>query len=374
MDNPQKETGQKRKEGVSKDPGMVLSLAELSTALGAQLISFQETPDPIHGACSSVCIDSRQVVPGALFVALAGTVQDGHRYVGAAFAAGAKAAMVARSRLDDPALDLTHQTREARGLLLVVEDTLGGLQQAAAWYLAQFPHVLRIGITGSSGKTTTKEIAAAIIGREQPVVMNQGNLNSETGLPLSVFTVRPHHRVGIFEMGMNRTGEIGELARILKPHIALITNIGSAHIGILGSKQVIAQEKKGIFSAFSGNERALIPEDDPYRDFLAAGIKGEVCFYGPQLFRELADLQDRGLEGIDLRWEGMPVHCQLSGKHNIRNLLAALAIAREVPVQSKAIRGGLESVQALFGRSEILRGPVTVIRDCYNAKTRPSAA
>jgi UDP-N-acetylmuramoyl-tripeptide--D-alanyl-D-alanine ligase len=275
--------------------------------------------------------------------------------------------MVARSRIEDPALEIVQRAQEAQGVLLVVEDTLGGLQQAAAYYLAQFPRLLRIGITGSSGKTTTKEIAAAIIGRERSVVMNQGNLNSETGLPLSVFKVRPHHQVGIFEMGMNRPGEIGELAQVLKPHIALITNIGSAHIGILGSKQAIAQEKKRIFSAFSGNERALIPEDDPHRDFLAAGIKGTVCFYGPQVFRELADLHDRGLEGIDLRWEDMPVHCPLSGKHNIRNLLAALAIAQEVPVSSQAIRGGLESVQALFGRSEILRGPVTVIRDCYNA-------
>ncbi|MDR2798338.1 MAG: UDP-N-acetylmuramoyl-tripeptide--D-alanyl-D-alanine ligase [Treponema sp.] len=361
MDNPQKETG------TSKDPGIVMYWADLSKALGAQRISFQETSDPIHAVCSSVCIDSRQVVPGALFVALIGTVQDGHRYVGAAFAAGAMAAMVARSRFEDPALDLVHQTQKAQGLLLVVEDTLRGLQQAAACYLAQFPNLLRIGITGSSGKTTTKEIAGAIIGREQSVVMNQGNLNSETGLPLSVFKVRSHHQVGIFEMGMNRAGEIGELAQVLKPHIALITNIGSAHIGLLGSKQAIAQEKKGIFSAFSGNERALIPEDDPYRDFLAEGIKGTVCFYGPQLFSELTDLHDRGLEGIDLRWEDMPVHCHLSGKHNIRNLLAALTIAREAKVSSKAIQRGLESVQPLFGRSEILRGPVTVIRDCYNA-------
>jgi UDP-N-acetylmuramoyl-tripeptide--D-alanyl-D-alanine ligase len=371
MDNPHKEigqiTGQIKEDHASRDPGMQMDFADLSKALGAQLISFQGASSLINTVCSSVCIDSRQVVPGACFVAMVGTIQDGHRYVGAAFDAGAIAAMVARSRLEDPVLDLVYQAREARGVLLVVEDTLRGLQQAAAYYLAQFPGLLRIGITGSSGKTTTKEITASIISKEQPVLKNQGNLNSETGLPLSVFMVRPHHRVGIFEMGMNRVGEIGELAQILKPHLALITNIGSAHIGILGSKQAIAQEKKGIFSAFSGNEQALIPEDDPYRDFLAEGTKGSVCFYGPKSFEELEDLYDRGLEGIDLKWEGMPVHCRLSGKHNIRNLLAALAIAREVPVSSKAIREGLEAVQPLFGRSEILRGSVTVIRDCYNA-------
>ncbi|MDR2392645.1 MAG: UDP-N-acetylmuramoyl-tripeptide--D-alanyl-D-alanine ligase [Treponema sp.] len=367
MDNAQKETVQANEQSVLQDPEMEMNCVDLSKVLGAQLISFQGPSGPIHVVCSSVCIDSRQVVPGALFVALVGTVQDGHRYVGSAFESGARAAMVARSRWEDPASDLVHQAREAQGLLLVVEDTLRGLQQAAAYYLARFPGLLRIGITGSSGKTTTKEIVAAILGQEQSVVMNQGNLNSETGLPLSVFKVRPYHQVGIFEMGMNRAGEIGELAQVLKPHIALITNIGSAHIGILGSKQAIAQEKKGIFSAFSGTERALIPEEDPYRNFLAEGIKGTICFYGPQSFRALADLHDRGLEGIDLRWDNKPVHCQLIGKHNIRNLLAALAIAREVPVSTKAIWEGLESVQPLFGRSEILRGPVTVIRDCYNA-------
>ncbi|MDR1302591.1 MAG: UDP-N-acetylmuramoyl-tripeptide--D-alanyl-D-alanine ligase [Treponema sp.] len=369
MDNPQQETGQiaQIEEHTSRDPGMQMDFADVAKALGARLMSFQGDSSSINTVCSSVCIDSRQVVPGAFFVALVGTIQDGHRYVGAAFTAGAIAAMVARSRVEDPALDLVYQAREARGLLLVVEDTLRGLQQAATYYLAQFPGLLRIGITGSSGKSTTKEITASIIGKEHSVLMNQGNLNSETGLPLSVFMVRPHHRVGIFEMGMNRVGEIGELAQVLKPHIALITNIGSAHIGILGSKQAIAQEKKGIFSAFSGNEQALIPGDDPYRDFLAEGIKGRVCFYGPQSFAELTDLHDRGLEGIDLKWEGMPVHCRLSGKHNIRNLVSALAIVRGVPVSAKAIREGLESVQPLFGRSEILRGSVTVIQDCYNA-------
>ncbi|MDR2634008.1 MAG: UDP-N-acetylmuramoyl-tripeptide--D-alanyl-D-alanine ligase [Treponema sp.] len=360
-DNPQKETD------ASKYLGMEMNCVDLSKALGAQLISFQGSSSLIQAVCSSVCIDSRQVVPGALFVALVGTVQDGHWYVGAAFRAGAKVAMVARARFEYPALDLVRQTKDAQGLLLVVEDTLRGLQQAAAYYLAQFPRLLRIGITGSSGKTTTKEIAAAILGQEQSVVMNQDNLNSETGLPLSVFKVRSHHQVGIFEMGMNRAGEIGELAQVLKPHIALITNIGSAHIGILGSKQAIAQEKKAIFSTFSGTEKALIPADEPYRAFLAEGIRGRICFYGPESFRALGDIHDRGIEGIDLKWEDIPVHCQLSGKHNIRNLLAALAIAQEVSVSSEAIRGGLESVQPLFGRSEILRGPVTVIRDCYNA-------
>jgi UDP-N-acetylmuramoyl-tripeptide--D-alanyl-D-alanine ligase len=307
------------------------------------------------------------VIPGTLFVALKGAVQDGHRYVEAAFKAGAAAALVARSCFEDPAYALAEAARRAGGILLVVENTLKGLQDAAGAYLDRFPQLLRIGITGSSGKTTTKEIAAAMIGRERAVVSNPGNLNSETGLPLAVFGVRSDHAVGIFEMGMNRKGEIDELAALLKPHIALITNIGSAHIGILGSKEAIAREKKGIFSSFTGTETALIPEDEAYRDFLAADIRGKVRFYGPRAFKELGEVRERGLEGADIIWEGAAARFGLPGAYNLKNALAAAAIAREIPVSAAAIREGLAGVKPLFGRSEILKGALTVIRDCYNA-------
>ncbi|MDR3334820.1 MAG: UDP-N-acetylmuramoyl-tripeptide--D-alanyl-D-alanine ligase [Treponema sp.] len=342
--------------------------ADLSSALDAQFISFYEAAQGDPG-CSSVSIDSRTVLPGALFVALTGTVQDGHRYVEAAFKAGAVMAMVARSRLEEPSWGLVDVARAYHGVLLVVQDTLRGLQDAARIYLEKFPRLLRIGITGSSGKTTTKELAAAIIGMEKAVVANPGNLNSETGLPLSAFMVRTDHEVGIFELGMNRRGEIGELARILKPHIALITNIGSAHIGILGSKQAIAAEKKAIFSEFSGTETALIPTDErEYGDFLAQGVKGRVLFYGP------ATIPGAGLAGPEILWDSVPVRFGLPGNHNLWNALAAIAIAQEVPVSSAAIQGGLESVSGLFGRSEILRGPVTVVRDCYNANPESTMA
>ncbi|MDR3172028.1 MAG: UDP-N-acetylmuramoyl-tripeptide--D-alanyl-D-alanine ligase [Treponema sp.] len=354
-------------EKMVPDRTLLMKGADLSSALDAQLISFYEAAQGDPG-CSSVSIDSRTVLPGALFVALTGTVQDGHRYVEAAFKAGAVMAMVARSRLEEPSWGLVDVAMTYHGVLLVVKDTLRGLQDAARIYLEKFPRLLRIGITGSSGKTTTKELAAAIIGTEKAVVANPGNLNSETGLPLSVFMVRADHEVGIFELGMNRKGEIGELARILKPHIALITNIGSAHIGILGSKQAIAAEKKAIFSEFSGTETALIPTDErEYRAFLAQGVRGKVLFYGPTI-------PGASLAGPEILWEGVPVRFGLPGKHNLWNALAAIAIAQEVPVSSAAIRGGLESVSGLFGRSEILHGPVTVVRDCYNANPESTMA
>jgi UDP-N-acetylmuramoyl-tripeptide--D-alanyl-D-alanine ligase len=209
-----------------------------------------------------------------------------------------------------------------------------------------------------------------MIGGEKDTVYNPGNLNSETGLPLSVFEVRSWHEVGVFELGMTRRGEIGELARVLKPCVALITNIGSAHIGLIGSKAGIAEEKKNIFAGFRGDETALIPEDDEYRDFLAQGLQGKVCFYGMD---GVALSRDLGLKGSEITWAGETVRFALPGKHNVRNALAAAAIAREVPVSDRAIREGLASVKALFGRSEIIEGRVTVIRDCYNANPESSA-
>ncbi|GHU94817.1 UDP-N-acetylmuramoyl-tripeptide--D-alanyl-D-alanine ligase [Spirochaetia bacterium] len=327
---------------------------------------------------SSVSIDSRRVKPGALFIALAGFVQDGHRYVEAAFKAGAVCALADESKLEDKGLHLAETAAQYGAELIAVKDTLRGLQDAACAYLEQFPNLIKIGITGSAGKTTTKEIAAAMIGREKSVVMNQGNLNSETGLPLSVFEVRPQHEVGIFELGMNRRGEIGELARVLKPCIALITNIGSAHIGILGSKGAIAEEKKNIFAEFSGTEIALIPSDDEYREFLAEDVKGTVRFYGTGAgvsggMTDLESVRDLGLEGSEIIWAGEKVRFSLPGKHMLRNAIAAAAIAREVPVSNRAIREGLTSVKPLFGRGEILEGPVTVIQDCYNANPESTA-
>jgi UDP-N-acetylmuramoyl-tripeptide--D-alanyl-D-alanine ligase len=354
---------------------ILMSFEALHKALGGRFLDFRSsTAKEYFRGFSSVHIDSREIVPGGLFAALIGSAQDGHLFVEAAFKAGAVAAIVAESRLDDPAPGLVEKARIAGAVLFAVPDTLRGLQDAAAAYLSLFPRLLKVGITGSSGKTTTKEIAAAMAGREKSVVINPGNLNSETGLPLAVFAVRSHHEVGIFEMGMNRRGEIRELARVLKPAIALITNIGTAHIGILGSKAAILEEKKNIFAEFTGTELALIPEDDPCRDALAENIAGRVSFYGQSAYPELGEVRDLGLEGTELIWEGTKVRFGLTGAHNLQDALAAIAIARAIHLGPWSIREGLASVQPLFGRSEILRGRVTVIRDCYNANPESAAA
>ncbi|MCL2472705.1 MAG: Mur ligase family protein, partial [Treponema sp.] len=323
-----------------------MSYSALSRSVGACLLTGEGKQNEgfYPGGFSSICIDSRAVQPGALFVALRGASQDGHRFVDAAFRAGASGVMVALGALEDRGLCLDALVRKWKGVLVAVEDTLKALQTAAAAYLKQFTHLTRIGITGSAGKTTTKEIAAAIIGQEKSVVMNGGNLNSETGLPLSVFNVRSGHEVGIFEAGMNRRGEIAELAKVLNPHLALVTNIGSAHIGILGTRQAIAEEKKMIFSEFTGANTALIPADDDYRDFLAQGVRGRTVFYGASALPALGGTKDLGLLGTEITWAGKAVRFGLPGKFNLRNALAAAALALELEASDESIRRGLESV------------------------------
>jgi len=353
----------------------LMSFSDLSHSLGGRLFlgeGKQETDQKPWGF-SSVSIDSRTVKKGALFVAIKGTVTDGHRFVDAAFKAGASGAMVAFSALKDPGLGLNALASRWNRVLVAVEDTLRALQNAAAVYLKRFSKLVKIGITGSTGKTTTKEIAAAIISQEKSVVMNKGNLNSETGLPLSVFDVRPHHEVGIFEAGMNRPGEIAELAKVLTPDLALITNIGSAHIGILGSRQAIAAEKKKIFAEFTGNNTALIPEGDEFRDFLAKDIHGRTLFYGVSSLSALGRVKDLGLDGAEIVWNGKAVHFGLPGKFNLSNAIAAAALACEIPVSAASIQRGLESVKPVFGRAEILHGRTTVIRDCYNSNPESAA-
>jgi UDP-N-acetylmuramoyl-tripeptide--D-alanyl-D-alanine ligase len=351
-----------------------MEFAPLSRSLGADMLSFGEIPG--GGAprgFSSVSVDSRSVQNGGLFVALSGSVHDGHAFVEQAFRNGAAAAMVERQKIES--FNLSSLAKTFGKIIIIVENTLRGLQDTARVYLEQYPRLLKIGITGSSGKTTTKEITAAIAGVEKNTVMNPGNYNSETGLPLSVFAVRPCHEVGVFEAGMNRRGEIAELAAVLNPDIALITNVGSAHIGNIGSLEGIALEKKNIFCEMKKNENgiALIPEDSGFRDFLAEGLRGKVSFYGENSFAELGGVKNLGLDGSEIIWDGQRIRFALPGRHNLANAFAAIAIAREIPVSAQAIKQGLEVVKPLFGRGEILRGRATVIQDCYNSNPESAA-
>ena len=245
-------------------PQTVGALAEIA---GARLEGAADR------SADSISIDTRSLSPGALFVALPGTNTDGHAFVTAAYEAGAVAALVAESRYKD--------TRVPPGLsLLVVEDPLAALATLATAALDTAPELVRIGITGSNGKTTTKELVAAVLATEKRVYKTKGNYNSVIGIPLSVFQMPADAEVAVFEMAMNQIGEMAALSAIVRPDIALITNIGTAHIGMIGSQDGIAREKKAISSSFTGSQTLFVPAAEPYREFLAKDVRGRVLFYG----------------------------------------------------------------------------------------------
>jgi UDP-N-acetylmuramoyl-tripeptide--D-alanyl-D-alanine ligase len=315
-----------------------------------------------------VVIDSRQVEQGCLFVALPGTRVDGHEFIPEAFKRGAAAVIASRRQWEKRREDLQPGLQDRPGIsVILVEDTLSALQELSKGYLRQFSHLMRIGVTGSNGKTTTKEILGRIIALDSPTVISHGNLNSEIGLPLSCFQVREQHRFSVFELGVNHPGEMDVLADIYRPDMAVITNLGTAHIGLLGSRESIAREKKKIFRYFDGTQKAFVFEAEDFYSLLKEGLQGIIIPFGPESTRGFEGSEDLGLDGTIIHWEGLRIRFPLFGAHNVRNALASISVSVELGISKSKIKEGLENTRPLFGRSEIIRGAVTIIQDCYNA-------
>ena len=344
---------------------------------GKSLLSLDEVLEATGGVhvlgsgefyITGVQTDSRNVTDGTLFVPLLGEKQDGHDYIPQALEKGASSVFIAMSSYEKRPDYFTGISQSNPDVIFIaVENTMHALQKAAARYVEHFPDLIRIGVTGSSGKTTAKEILASILSQKYNVVTNPGNLNSETGLPLSVFAIREGHKVGLFEMGMNRRNEMAEIASVLKPRFALVTNIGTAHIGILGSRQAIAEEKAHVFDYFNSFGTAFIPRDDDFADFLADSVDGNVVFYGDGLDQNVKFVKDEGLDGTEFSVDGISCRIKLPGSYNYKNALGAVAVARLLGLSASEIKAGLDKMEGAFGRSEVLHGKYTVVQDCYNA-------
>ena len=344
----------------------LLNLPEVLEAVGGVLLNQDFDSE---GFCfTSVQTDSRNVAEKTLFVPLIGENQDGHSYIPQALEKGASAVFISKKtskNLLDGIKNLAADNKNVAFIL--VENTMRALQKAAEAYVRKFPRLIRCAVTGSSGKTTTKEITASILRQKFSVIATKGNFNSETGLPLSVFNIRPEHELGLFEMGMNRVNEIGEIAEVFKPNYAIITNIGTAHIGILGSRQNIANEKKKIFNYIDSFGSAFIPENDDFASFLEKGVKGKVVKYGLGRDDSVKLVVDEGLAGTVFTVDGVLMRLSLPGKYNFLNALGAIALAKELGCTAEQIKAGIESLKPLGGRSAIKKGRFTVLEDCYNA-------
>lgn len=355
----------------------LLTVKEIESVLQTEIFSLSNDVESI--CCTNVQTDSRNITEGSLFVPLIGEVQDGHKYIPEGIEKGAKIILVQENEFVTNKETYETLVKKYNDICFVtVKNNLYGLQNLAEYYVSKFSSLTKISITGSCGKTTTKEMLVSVFKAKykDDVVYTMGNFNSETGLPLSVFNIRPNHKIGIFEMGMNRENEIGEIAKVLKPKYSIITNIGTAHIGILGSRQNIAKEKRKCFAYLENDGCAFVHSQDDYADYCTENLNCKIIKYGSDINKEISGVEfikDNGIYGNEFTLNGKLIKLNLSGKHNYENVLGVIAMARELKVEDDFIKQGLENITNISGRMEIKKyllsenRNVTIINDCYNA-------
>jgi UDP-N-acetylmuramoyl-tripeptide--D-alanyl-D-alanine ligase len=308
----------------------------------------------ISGA-TSVCgitTDTRSLQPGEVFVALRGENFDGHQFLQAAVNQGAIALVV---ETPDSSLKVPQ---------LIVENTLTAYQKIGRWWRDRF-HIPIIGITGSVGKTTTKELIAAVLGTHGQVLKTQKNYNNEIGVPKTLLGLESGHDFAAIEMAMRARGEIAELTEIAWPTVGLITNVGTAHIGRLGSEDAIAQAKCELLATMSPDSIAILNADNERLMRTAATVwSGETLTYG----LENGDLRGNLLDSKTLEVEGQQFPLPLPGQHNASNFLAALAVAKVLHLDVSSLTQGI-TVDLPGGRSRsyTLNNDILLLDETYNA-------
>ncbi len=339
---------------------------------------------------SNVVIDSRAAGPGSLFVALRGQQTDGHLFLEDAFKAGARAALAephalslcaaATFVLQDGSVrpaDASPTTGEAGPpIVFVVPDSLAGLQQLAGWWRARMP-ALAVGITGSVGKTSSKEMIANVLAQHYNTLRSSGNLNNEIGLPLTLLQLRPEHERVVLEMGMYALGEIAQLCRLARPHIGVVTNVGPVHLERLGSIERIAQAKAELPQALPPAEEggvAILNADDPLVLEMAKLTRARVFTYGlnPRADLWADEITGLGLDGIRFRFhygdEAFFVKLPILGRHSVHTALRAAATGLADGLPWPEILAGLHEERGQL-RLMIVPGQreTTLIDDTYNA-------
>ncbi|MEK7275807.1 MAG: UDP-N-acetylmuramoyl-tripeptide--D-alanyl-D-alanine ligase [Chloroflexota bacterium] len=344
------------------------------------------TGSPLAGAgqvITDVVIDSRLAIPGALFVALPGERADGHQFVQAAFANGAVAALVEQELQGVNTLDLSAPVTYdmAAGLkmpvCLRVQNSLAALQTAAKFWRSRLkPRV--VGVTGSVGKTTTKEMIAAVLGTRFRTLKSEGNFNNEIGLPLSLLRLTEAHEYAVLEMGFYQIGEIALLCALAQPHIGVVNNIYAVHLERAGSIEAIAQGKGELVEALppAPDGLAVLNYDEPLVMSLAARTPARVMTYGldPQADVWASDIVGLGLDGIrfQLHYEREVLHLRfpMLGRHSVHTALRAAAVGLAEGLTWQEIVEGLQGIEA---RSQLRLYAVTgpggslILDDTYNA-------
>jgi len=325
-----------------------LDLNECEDTLQAQLAG-----DDV--AFTGVSIDTRTLQQGDLYVAIKGERFDGHAFIEAATSAGAAALLV-------------HEPVDSKLPQLIVTDTIVSLGQLARFWAQRFS-IPTIAVTGSNGKTTVKEIITSILRQLGPVLSTKGNLNNEIGVPLTLLGMRAEHLYAVIEMGANHAGEIARLVDIARPDVAVVNNIGTAHLEGFGSVDGIARAKSEIYGGLQEQGYAVINADDAYADFM----RKAASHCNTREFGLTADCDVQGIPGAGLNIRSMgqalSPRFPLTGDHNGMNALAAVAAVQCLDVQADSIVRGLENVRPVPGRLEKKPGlnGSTLIDDSYNA-------
>src|ERR1700677_497251 len=319
----------------------------------------------LHGSgavrVTTVCTDSRALKAGDLFLALRGENFDGHAFVAEAAKLGAAGAVVEESPEGTP----------ENFAVIKVADTLAALQQIAAHYRLSLP-LKTVVITGSNGKTSTKDFAAAVLRERFRVIKTEGNLNNHIGLPLTILRAGADDQIGVFEIGMNHAGETAPLAKIAQPDVGIITNIGVAHIEFLGSRDAIAQEKGMLAEAVPAGGSVILNADDEYSVSIAQRTKAQVVMCGIGSGEIRASNIRIDAEGnrfqVNTMDEEIEARINVPGEHMVRNALLAIAAGIIFGLTPSECAAGLAKASLTKGRLEQknIRG-IHVIDDSYNA-------
>ncbi len=309
-----------------------------------------------------IVIDSRMVQDDYVFVAIKGERTDGHRYIEQVFADGALAVV-------------TEQPLTISKPYILVDSTRQALKDLAAFYLSRLD-VKVVGISGSVGKTSTKEMIASVLSRKYQVHKTKGNFNNEIGLPLTIFKLEETHQAAVLEMGISDFGEMHRLAAVAQPDIAVLTNIGMSHLKTLGSRDGILKAKTEMFDHLRGDACVILNGDDDLLCTLTQVNGKPPIFYGIGASRHkqayASDIENLGLRGIRLTIhladEAIRVRIPIPGEHNVYNALAAAAVGRQLGLTNEEIKDGIENARTIDGRTNLIETRnMTVIDDCYNA-------
>ena len=335
---------------------MKMTVGEIRRACGGKLLCG----DP-EAVVTSVSTDSRKIEPGALFVPIKGERTDAHAYITATFAAGAVATLTEE-----------HTEMKDSNAWIRVPSTLSALPLIATAHRARFS-IPVVGVTGSVGKTTTKEMIALALSAEKNVMRTEGNHNSQVGLPLTIFRLGPEHEAAVVEMGMSDFGEMSRLAEIAAPDYAVITNIGISHIQQLKTQQNILGEKLHIIDRFREDSILFLNGDDPLLANLRGKLRVRTQYFGMQPWcdyrAEKIAFHPNGIHFV-FRAKGVEQEVELPvlGLHNVTNALASLAVSHSLGVDLGKAAKALQEYQPLAMRQQLHRhNGITVVDDSYNA-------